>query len=520
VPSTSTSATFGRSSRTGPSSPGSSSRSGAPGTGSGGIEPRPPRRGFGLRPRLLLALIATAAVTLGAAALALLNPLQNRLERQAEQSLRTAVITARPQLNDALRASHGQLNGEVLELALALYRRTGSRVILTDSAPTIPYPYDTGAGPDSPRDIYRVLATNETVTSTSAGGETRVATLLTLNDDNSRNDWVLAVRNPSEDVASTVAEVRSAFIRAAIIGLVVALLLGLALVGTLTARLERLRAAALRIAREGPGARPPRDERRDEVGDLARALATMQEALDRQERARRAFVATASHELRTPLTSLAGMLELLGEDVADRNIDREDALAQIALARGEVDRLTHLATDLLDLSRLDAETPMRAEPTELTEIARAVAAEFAQRAGEREVAMRVVPPPGACWARGDPGAVARTIRILLDNALRFAPPGTQVTLTPAYHGTHATLEVADEGVGVLPGDAERIFERFQRGRQSGGEGGFGLGLAIGRELAERQGGRLELRSAPGTPARGARFRLSLPIEPEGGDVLG
>jgi signal transduction histidine kinase len=73
---------------------------------------------------------------------------------------------------------------------------------------------------------------------------------------------------------------------------------------------------------------------------------------------------------------------------------------------------------------------------------------------------------------------------------------------------------------VLPGDAERIFERFQRGRQSGGEGGFGLGLAIGRELAERQGGRLELRSAPGTPARGARFRLSLPIEPEGGDVLG
>jgi signal transduction histidine kinase len=132
----------------------------------------------------------------------------------------------------------------------------------------------------------------------------------------------------------------------------------------------------------------------------------------------------------------------------------------------------------------------------------------------------VLPPPGPCWARGDPGAVARTIRILLDNALRFAPPSTEVTVEPAYHGRYATLEIADTGVGVTPEDEERIFERFQRGRRSGGEGGFGLGLAIGRELAQRQGGRLELRTAPGAPPRGACFRLSLPIEPEGGAVVG
>jgi signal transduction histidine kinase len=493
-----------------------------PDTGSGRTEaPKRLRRAFGLRPRLLLALIATSAVTLGAAALVLLSPLQDRLERQAEQSLRTAVITARPQLNDALRKSHGQLTGQVIDVAYALYRRTGSRVILTDAKPTIdPYLWDSGAGPDNPRDIYRVLATNATLTTTSPEGETRVTTLLPVDPKTNRDDWVLAVRNPSEDVASTVSEVRSAFVRAALIGLAVALVLGLALVGPLTARLARLRSAALRIAREGPGARPPRDDRRDEVGDLARAFATMQEALDRQERARRAFVATASHELRTPLTSLGGTLELLGEDLADRNVDREDALAQIDLAKHEVDRLAHLATDLLDLSRLDAETPLRAEPTELTEISRAVAAELAQRAAQRAVAVRVVTPPGACWAHVDPGAVARTIRILLDNALRFAPARSEVQVIPAYHGEHATIEVVDSGVGVPPEDEERIFERFQRGSRGGGEGGFGLGLAIGRELAERMGGRLELRRTPGRPARGARFRLSLPIEPEGGEVLG
>ena len=143
-------------------------------------------------------------MTLGAAALALLSPLQDRLERQAEQSLRTAVITARPQLNDSLRKTRGQLSARSIELAIALYRRTGSRVILTDSAPTLdPYPFDTGAGADSPRDIYRVLATNATVTSTGRDGETRVATLLTLEPTRTGDDWVLAVRNPSEDVAAT-----------------------------------------------------------------------------------------------------------------------------------------------------------------------------------------------------------------------------------------------------------------------------------------------------------------------------
>jgi signal transduction histidine kinase len=429
------------------------------------------------------------------------------------------VLTARPQLVEALQKTKGEATGPVLDLAYALYKRTGSRVILTDARPSLdPYPYDTGAGPDDPRDIYRVLVTNETSTSTSSDGDTQVTTLLRVDPKDPRKDWVLAVRNTSDTVSATVQEVRSAFVRAAIIGLAAALLLGLALVGTLTARLERLRGAALRIAREGPGARPPRDDRRDEVGDLARAFATMQAALDRQERARRAFVATASHELRTPLTSLGGTLELLGEDLADRELDREEALASVALARAEVTRLSHLASDLLDLSRLDAETPLRREPTELTEVGRAVAAEFARQAGDRGVRIEVMTPRGPCWARADPGAVARTVRILLENALRFAPEGSPVRVIPAYHGEDATIEVVDEGPGVLPEDRERIFERFQRGRLAGGEGGFGLGLAIGRELARRQGGRLELlEDPPGPRRRGARFRLTLPIELLGED---
>ena len=245
----------------------------------------------------------------------------------------------------------------------------------------------------------------------------------------------------------------------------------------------------------------PRDTGHDEVGDLARALARMQEELRRQESARRAFVATASHELRTPLTMLQGTMELLAEDLDEIDPDMPDAQRQVATARRELLRLSTLAEELLDLSRLDAAVALRSEAVELGELARAVAAEFGLRAGERETAIEVVPPSGPCWGRGDPDAVARVVRILIDNALRYGDGGGIRVTT----GVDATVEVADRGPGVPAEERDRIFERFYRGRVRGSEGGFGLGLAIGRELAERMGGTLTLEDRSGG---GTRFTLS------------
>jgi signal transduction histidine kinase len=216
---------------------------------------------------------------------------------------------------------------------------------------------------------------------------------------------------------------------------------------------------------------------------------------------------TPPHGRPTPLTMLQGTMELLEEDLRDGGVDIEDAQLQVTNARRELRRLSVLAGELLDLSRLDAAVQLRSEPVELGELARAVAAEFDLRAHERDAELRVTPPQDGCWGRGDPDAVARVVRILIDNALRYGPPGEAVTITTMCVAGSAGLSVVDRGPGIPVEEREHIFERFHRGRAAGSESGFGLGLAIGRELAERMGG--ELRLAEREPP-GACFVLSLP----------
>ena len=125
----------------------------------------------------------------------------------------------------------------------------------------------------------------------------------------------------------------------------------------------------------------------------------------------------------------------------------------------------------------------------------------------------MLPPAEGCWGRGDPDAVARVVRILLDNALRYGPQGQTVAIATVCGDGTAGVSVTDQGPGIPPEEREHVFERFHRGRAAGPESGFGLGLAIGRELAERMGG--DLRLADHEPP-GASFVLTLPAaEPEG-----
>jgi signal transduction histidine kinase len=294
--------------------------------------------------------------------------------------------------------------------------------------------------------------------------------------------------SPLHDQLQVVSVVRKRVIVAGAIATAFALLLGYGGASVFTRRIRRLEEAAERIA-AGNFETPVVDHGSDELGQLARTFERMRLRLSNLDRARGEFIANASHELRTPLFSLGGFLELMDDPALDE-ATREEFVGQM---HEQVARLTKLATDLLDLSRLDAgRLSVASEPIELSELAEEVTAEFRGRAADH--AIEVATEPVA--AEGDAERVLQIGRILVENALVHTPPGTAVRVSTALDGGRATLTVANDGPGIPREAQQQIFERFYRldGTRASGSG---LGLAIARELAEVMGGRIELDSQNG-----------------------
>lgn len=464
---------------------------------------------LGLRPRLLAALVGTSVVTLAVAALALLSPLEQKLRTESERSLFTAVHATKGEFAEITVHPHtDRPDHEELELSILRVRqRTSARVwILNGTLRPVEGAAPFGLeGPTYYTQAQQALRTGRGVAKL-AGDLFVLAEPIRIGT----HRYALMVVKRLDYVASAVGVVQGAFIKAAAAGLAIAMLLGIALTTTLLYRLRQLRDAALDLQRRGLSTPIRIKPGRDEIGQLARTLSEMQERLAHQDAALRAFVATASHELRTPLASLDGMLELIADDLAPGQEDLDDARQRTSRAREQSRRLTQLAANLLDLSRLDAEIGLRSEPVELGEIARAVVAESDLRASARGVTLRAFTDASATWVDGDPGALAQIVRILLDNALTASPPDGNIDIEAARDGAVACVIVSDEGPGVPAAEREQIFERFRRGSQGSAHGGFGLGLAIGRELATRMGGTLDVLHNDPTRLRGATFVLRLP----------
>jgi signal transduction histidine kinase len=469
---------------------------------------------FGLRFRMVASLLAASALTLVVAALALLPPLEHRLRREDLESLTQAMIEETPDFK-ALDSSQILPHSRAIRSAArSLERRTGARVLVFDSDGRKLADTDPQAAPDGPRggpldDVQQALASGKRVRGTRGapeGGQARIAQPVDV--DGRR--LVIAARRSLEEARSAAKVVRRAFLVAAVTGLVAALVLGAALATTFVRRLRRLRNVTRLVASEGLDVEIPRDRGRDEIGELTRGFAAMQARLRQQEGVRRAFVATASHELRTPLASLQAMLELLDQDLASEPPDLDDARPRVSAARTQSMRLTALANDLLELTRLDSNYALRTELVELGEICRAVIGEFEDRASDVRVELTLNGTDRRRWVLGDPDSIARIVRILIDNALTFSPSDERVEVSVSASDPIASVEVADAGPGIPADERELIFERFKRGTAAGSRGGgFGLGLAIGRELAERMGGELRLEET----AAGARFALLLPVAP-------
>jgi signal transduction histidine kinase len=315
---------------------------------------------------------------------------------------------------------------------------------------------------------------------------------------------VLLLSASLHDALANVHLVQRRLLLAGLAALGASLLVGYGAASLFARRVRRLERAADRIA-GGRFDEPIEDSTPDELGELARAFERMRLRLAQLDHARREFIANASHELRTPLFSLGGFLELLAEE----DLDAETRAEFLETMREQVDRLTALATDLLDLSRVDAgRLRLEREPLDLAEVAQELVDEFhalARRGGQT----LELETDGAAPALGDPVRALRIGRALLENALRHTPEGTSIVVRAAVDGDRSALEVEDDGPGIPADHADQVFERFYR-IEGARASGSGLGLAIARELAELMDGRLELESRPGRTV----FRLALPAAAE------
>ncbi|QIG43437.1 DUF4173 domain-containing protein [Nocardioides anomalus] len=271
----------------------------------------------------------------------------------------------------------------------------------------------------------------------------------------------------------------------------------------MTSPLREMTGATRRMMR-GDYAVRVRAETSDEVGELARAFNQMAAELAAVDREQRDLVATVSHELRTPLAALTATLENLADGV--RPADAE----HLGQAVDQAQRVGALLGDLLDLSRVDAGvSPLRLGPVPLGPLLDEVVADLVPTG--RRVAFDV--EAGDLVVTADRARLRQLLANALENAVRHGPEGGRVTVRAAVDAGRWTLDVADEGPGVAPGDRERAFERF--GTLTGPDqptGGTGLGLAIARWVAGLHGGTVRFGDPPpGT--RGAVLRLDLPLDP-------
>ncbi|HXG58238.1 MAG TPA: ATP-binding protein [Thermoanaerobaculia bacterium] len=320
-------------------------------------------------------------------------------------------------------------------------------------------------------------------------------------------DATFLVRAAVREVGAR-AQVRSLWTQLAMISAAVLLVSGfggIAIAHRLLWPLARMADRARRITAQELHERLNVDVTGEELESLRDAFNTTLARLEASFDQLRRFTADASHEIRTPLTALRSVGE-----VALRSARSADEYREvIGTMLEEVDRLSRLAGELLAIARAEAgEARFVFDAVDLSKLAREVVGQLEVLAEEREQRL-VVDAPEPVVARADRLALRQALINLVDNAIKYSPERSQVTVTVRPGAHLAVVEVRDEGAGIPPEHASRIFERFYRIDPSRSHelGGTGLGLSLVKLIAEAHGGRVEVESVVG---RGSMFRLSVP----------
>lgn len=455
-----------------------------------------------LRTRLTIALVSLAAVGLLVSDVVTYRALRAFLYNRLDQQVQTLSIQVAEGLRGDIRNPFRQ------RTAIVAPRGTWAGTIEPTGRvePEFSAGYDRVAGPRPVFTVRDLDGGYHTVDGTG-GGRFRLRAI--ASDDGG----VIVVAIPLRDVNQTLGRLVAIEVLATIA--ILAAVGGIArfLVRRGLRPLEDIGQTAGAIAAGDLSQRVEVADQQTEVGRLGVALngmlgqiETAFEAQQDSEQRLRRFVADASHELRTPLTSIRGYAELFRRGAAERPDDLAKAMRRI---EQESERMGVLVDDLLLLARLDQGRPLDHVPVDLSRLAADAVDDARAVEPARPISLDTL-REGEATVNGDDARLRQVVANLLTNARQHTPARTPVRVTVSCENGSAVLEVADEGPGLTPEQASRVFERFYRADEARtrDHGGTGLGLAIVAAIAEAHGGTTTVDTAPG---QGARFRVRLPL---------
>jgi two-component system OmpR family sensor kinase len=472
-----------------------------------------------LRVRLVVVLVLLVAVALAAAGLAstavlrgyLLDRVDSQLTGVAQSFADHPVSGSRPPGG----GGPGDQGAPPSEFYVQYADASGTPLSVVSN------PLTAGSQPELPRWTLDQVVTRNGAPFTvpdSAGGTSWRAVALPVGGASA----TVTVAQSLTEVEATVGQLRAVEL---VVGAVVLLVLALVSYWLVRRSLRPLRTVeqtAGVIAAGDLSQRVPEADPRTEVGSLARSFNGMVDRIETafsaqaaseasaraSEQRMRQFVADASHELRTPLTSIRGFADLYQQGGLHDPAGVDRAMSRIG---GEASRMGLLVDDLLLLARLDQQRPLAARPVDLLELVTDAVHDAQATHPGRTVTLEVTAGADPPVVTGDEARLRQVVANLMSNALRHTPAEAAVCvrLRTEPDPPTAVLEVADQGPGMSPEAASRVFERFFRtdDARSRDDGGTGLGLAIVASIVHAHGGQVELDTAPG---QGATFRVRLP----------
>jgi len=485
-----------------------------------------------LQARLFLTYFVIIGVTLGLAALSLflllggyrdnisygnledLGPLINsqaneKIKAAVQQSANAQPGTAIPEAQNLLLILRSFVNGRDVsgETAVAIVDRQGrvipggwASTISLESATVDPPTVSAAAGDRAPHRCHLQVPGHSALLCVSMPLSQAV-----LDQFPSTEPTAIIVAKPAASLGEVFGDLMPRLLFSGLIGVAAALVLGFLLAQSVAAPLRNIARAARSVARGNYRQRVPATGPR-EVRDLAANFNRMTEEVQRSQQTLRDFLANISHELKTPLTSIRGFSEAM----LDGTIDDAPGIERSArIINDESNRVLRLVEELLDLSRIESgQVSMRQDEFGLNELFDHISDVFALRSEETGVGLEVR-SAGNPRIRGDFDRLEQVLNNLLDNAFRHTPSGGAIrvasrTVQPGV----LQVTVTDTGMGIPPDDVPHLFERFYRSGQPRSNGkGYGLGLAITREIVRAHGGDIWATSEEG---RGTTFVFTLP----------